>query len=75
MEIVPYVKEVERYLVSDEVIDCGNETIVELANTLFQKANSELEFIQAAYEFVRDQISHSADISQDKITCAASEVL
>lgn len=75
MEIVPYVKEVERYLFSDEVIDCGNETIVELANTLFQKANSELEFIQAAYEFVRDQISHSADISQDKITCAASEVL
>lgn len=28
-----------------------------------------------AYEYVRDQISHSADINEDIITCSASEVL
>lgn len=37
--------------------------------------SGELEFIKAAYEFVRDNISHSADIGEDTITCAASEVL
>ena len=28
-----------------------------------------------AYEYVRDMISHSADISADTVTCSASEVL
>ena len=46
-----------------------------LADRLFQKANNELEFIKITYEFVRDNISHSADINKDVITCAASEVL
>ena len=42
---------------------------------LFKKADNELDFIKKAYEFVRDNISHSADINEDIITCAASEVL
>lgn len=73
--VTPYSDERNEYLVVDDVIDYKNEAIVQLADTLFQKANSELEFIKAAYEFVRDNISHSADINEDKITCSASEVL
>ncbi len=42
---------------------------------LLKKADNELHFIKTVYEFVRDNISHSADINADKITCAASEVL
>lgn len=75
MNVVPYSKELEKYLVADTVIDYESEAITELADTLFQKANSELEYIKAAYEFVRDHISHSADIGEDKITCSATEVL
>ena len=56
-------------------IDYKNEFIVEQANTLFEKANNELEYIKIVYEFVRDKISHSADINEDIITCTASEVL
>jgi len=57
------------------VIDYSNDIIAQLANLLFQKADSEIEYIKAAYEYVRDNISHSADINRDIITCTASEVL
>lgn len=69
------VHTIEEYLKEDEVIDYKNEAIEQLADTLFEKANNELEYIKIVYEFVRDNISHSADINEDIITCTASEVL
>lgn len=75
MNIILYSNRLDEYLKHDDVIDYENKAIAELADTLFQKANSELIFIKAAYEFVRDNISHSADINKDVITCTASEVL
>lgn len=75
MDIVPYSNKIDEYLKADDVIDYRNKSIMQLADALFQKANNELEFIKMAYEFVRDNISHSADIKEDIITCAASEVL
>ena len=68
MDIVLYSNQIEAYLKCDNVINYDNETIAELAE-------NELEFIRMAYEFVRDQISHSADIKEDRLTCSASEVL
>lgn len=75
MEIVPYKNNIEEYLKSDKVIDYDNESIQQLSDSLFEKADSELEFIKHAYEFVRDNVAHSADIGEDLLTCAASEVL
>lgn len=75
MNIVPYSDSIEEYLKCDNVIDYDNENVAELSDALSQKADHELDFIQAAYEFVRDHILHSADIGEDKITCTASEVL
>ena len=75
MNIVQHSDIIEEYLKEDEVIDYKNEFIVEQANTLFEKASNELEYTKIAYEFVRDNISHSADINEDIITCTASEVL
>ena len=75
MNIIQHSNKIEEYLKEDEVIDYKNEAIVELADTLSEKANNELEYIKIAYEFVRDNISHSADINEDIITCTASEVL
>lgn len=57
------------------MIDYNNDVITQIADLLFQRADSETQFIKAAYEFVRDRISHSADINEDIITCCASEVL
>ncbi len=75
MNIVLYSNRIDEYLKHDDVIDYENEAIMGLADRLFQKANNELEFIKITYEFVRDNISHSADRNKDVITCAASEVL
>ena len=57
------------------VIDFDNKEIIALTDMLFNKSYNELDFIKRAYEFVRDNISHSADINEDVITCSASEVL
>lgn len=75
MKTVPYSNEMIEYLCEDEIIDYKNEYVAQLANTLFQNACNQLEYIKLAYEFVRDNISHSADINNDIITCSASEVL
>lgn len=75
MELTLYINALDEYLKADSVVDYDHKAIQELANTLYQKANNEVDFIGQAYEFVRDRISHSADIQADKITCSASEVL
>lgn len=75
MNILPYTNKIDEYLQDDDIIDYKSEAIKLLSDMLFQKANSELEYIKIAYEYVRDNISHSADINEDTITCTASEVL
>ena len=73
--MVLHSNKIDDYLKHNDVIDFKNEAVSKLADALFQKADSELDFIKAAYEFVRDKISHSADRGEDAVTCAASEVL
>lgn len=75
MNLILHSNKIDDYLKHDDVIDFENEAIAKLADELFQKADSEIDFIKAAYEFVRDKISHSADINEDAVSCAASEVL
>lgn len=75
MSVIPSTDSIQEYIKEDNVIDYSNEIITQLADTLFWKADSEIEYIKAAYEYVRDNISHSADINEDIITCTASEVL
>lgn len=75
MNIILYTNKMDAYLKRDDVIDYDNEAVAELADALYQKADNELDFLKTAYEFVRDNISHSADINEDMITCSASQVL
>ena len=75
MDIILYSNVIEDYLKCSNVIDFDNKEIIELVDMLFEKSSNELDFIKRAYEFVRDNISHSADINEDVITCSASEVL
>ena len=75
MNIAPFTNNITEYLKQDDVIDFGNEIIIQLADSLYINADSEIEYVKAAYEFVRDMVSHSADINENIITCSASEVL
>ena len=75
MGLVLSTENIIEYLKEDDVIDFGHERIKQLADTLYQSTNSEVEYIKKAYEFVRDNIFHSAEANEDIITCSASEVL
>ena len=75
MGIVLFTDKIDEYLKEDNVIDYGNENITQLADALYQGTSNKVEYIKKVYEFVRDNISHSADINEDVITCSASEVL
>ena len=63
------------YLAASEIIDADNAEICALADELCAASADETDFIKRAYEFVRDNISHSADTGSTEITIKASEVL
>ena len=67
------------YLKCDDIIDYDDDAVRKVADTLFNEAGATPEnttpFIKSAYEFVRDNIRHSADMNADNVTVSASEVL
>ena len=75
MKVLAYSQQIEDYLDDTDVVNYDNGSIGQLAEMLFENSESNLEYIKVAYEYVRDHISHSADINEDLITCSASEVL
>lgn len=75
MLIKLFTDNIDEYLKEDDVIDYSNKIITQLADAIYQESDSEVEYIKKAYEFVRDNVSHSADKNEDILTCSASEVL
>lgn len=75
MIIKPYTENAELYLQPSDVIDYKDEVIAELSERISSSSVSEIDYIKKAYEFVRDNIAHSADANLNEITCSASEVL
>ena len=75
MSIMLFTDHIDEYLKEDNVIHYGNENITQLADVLYQETGNEVEYIKKAYEFVTDNVSHSADKNEDILTCSASEVL
>lgn len=63
------------YLASSHYIDWQNPLIQQKAAELFADCSNEREKIKTAFDFVRDSIPHSGDISSHKITHTASEAL
>ena len=72
MTATPYSDNINDYLKCDNIIDFHNEAISELAEKLYKQATDETDFIRLAYEYVRDNIPHSADINADTVPCSAS---
>lgn len=75
MSIKLFTNNLDEYLQEDDVVDCRNAAITQLADAFGQEADNEIDYIKRVYEFVRDCISHSADINEEQLTCSASEVL
>ena len=75
MDLILETDNLEDYLKSSEVIDYDYETIKEIARRLSEEIEDEVETIRTVYNFVRDNVHHSADVNGQIVTCTASEVL
>ncbi len=63
------------YLRETESIDYKNPFIQDKADELRKESGSQVEYVERAFRFVRDEISHSWDIKSDVVSRKASEVL
>lgn len=67
---------IELYLEPCEIIDFDtSQEIAELSQEIAAKSTDEVDFVKNAFEYVRDEISHSGDINGSIVTCRASDVL
>lgn len=71
----PEHPDLSAYLAADEVIDHHHSVVRETAARLAREASDSYVYAQAAYEFVRDTIPHSADSGDPRVTWRASDVL
>ena len=65
----------KRYLEETESIDYSNPIILEKVDELQKNSLSQIDYIENAYKFVRDEIPHSWDIRSEIVSRRASEVL
>ena len=65
----------KRYLEETEAIDYNNPIIQEKVKELKQISQSQLDYIENAYRFVRDKIPHSWDIRSEIVSRKASDVM
>lgn len=75
MQLICESNNLNDYLLEIPEVDFSNPIIKQKTEELFNPSQTEIEKAKIAFEFVRDDISHSWDIQSDRVTCKASEVL
>ncbi|MGV9880116.1 transglutaminase domain-containing protein [Streptomyces sp. NPDC003006] len=75
MQLIQENPDLSAYLAADEAIDHHHPLVRETAARLAEKVTDSYVYAQAAYEFVRDTIPHSADSGDMRVTWRASDVL
>lgn len=65
----------QAYLAESEIIDFSHPAIKQLAKTLANGCERDVEIAKNCFLFVRDEIRHSGDYQDNITTCRASEVL
>ncbi|MFJ4468498.1 transglutaminase family protein [Streptomyces sp. NPDC089424] len=75
MELIQETSDLSAYLVADEVIDHDHPRVRHMAARLAATATDSYDYARAAFEFVRDGITHSQDVGDPRVTWRASDVL
>ncbi|MED3993752.1 transglutaminase family protein [Peribacillus frigoritolerans] len=68
-------EKLDDYLLELNEVNYSNPIIGAKVDELFNPSQTEIEKAKVAFEFVRDEISHSWDIQGKRVTCNASDVL
>lgn len=63
------------YLLPSKYINCNEPAIIDKANEFKMLAADEITLVKMIYEFVRDEIKHSWDVQDRRVTKSATEVL
>ena len=63
------------YLAADDVVQSDHPEVTQLAKELSAGARDDTAVAKAAYEWVRDQVTHSVDAQDPRVTVTATEVL
>ncbi|MCX5383867.1 transglutaminase domain-containing protein [Streptomyces sp. NBC_00083] len=75
MELIQHNPQLSAYLAADDVIDHQHPLVRETADRLASQAPDAYAYAEAAYTFVRDEIPHSQDSGDLRVTWRASDVL
>jgi transglutaminase-like putative cysteine protease len=73
MDRRPVTRDRAAYLACDDIFDFDHPALVQQAAEL--RDQDERATARRCFEFVRDQVEHSADFRRSPTTCSASEVL
>lgn len=75
MELICESTRLNDYLAESKEVNYNNPTIQQKVTNLFTLSHTEIEKVEIAFKFVRDEIAHSWDIQSKRVTCKASDVL
>ncbi|WP_433548801.1 transglutaminase domain-containing protein [Streptomyces sp. CA-294286] len=75
MELLQEVADLSAYLAADEAIDHRHPLVRGTAARLAGQVADSPAYAHAAFEYVRDEIPHSADSGDPRVTWRASDVL
>ncbi|MEV7561450.1 transglutaminase-like domain-containing protein [Streptomyces sp. NPDC089795] len=75
MQLIQQSLDIHAYLASSEAIDHWHPVVQETADTLWSSSGDAYSYAEAAFEFVRDTIPHSADSGDPRVAWRASDVL
>ncbi|MFI6684867.1 transglutaminase domain-containing protein [Streptomyces sp. NPDC050485] len=75
MELIQRNPQLAAYLAADEVIDHEHPIVRETAARLKSDSVNAYSYAKAAFEFVRDEIAHSSDSGDLRVTWRASDVI
>jgi transglutaminase-like putative cysteine protease len=75
MNMICESEKLDDYLLELNEVNYSNPIIGAKVDDLFNPSQTDIEKAKVAFEFVRDEISHSWDIKGKRITCNASDVL
>ncbi|MDQ0116270.1 transglutaminase-like domain-containing protein [Paenibacillus harenae] len=75
MKLIAESNHMANYLAELGEVDYSHHEIQLLLKRLYKPIMNETEMAEAAFRFVRDEISHTWDIQSERITKTASEVL
>ncbi|HIW92785.1 MAG TPA: transglutaminase family protein [Candidatus Corynebacterium avicola] len=63
------------FLGGDGLVDTADPDVVALATEIRSRSESDVDYARQAYEWVRDEVTHSVDAGDTLVTMAAGEVL